>query len=321
MKVLITGATGLLGRAVLKAFQQAGWDAVGTGWSRATGDILRVDLRDAAALAAVIKEQQPNVIVHAAAERKPDVCEKDPTVEELNVVASWNIARLALENKSHLIYISTDYMFDGTAAPYKETAEPKPLNTYGHLKLRGEWAVLAAHPRPVILRVPLLYGPTDDLQESACTAFATVAKLSSKPASVDDWQIRVPTYTPDIAATLVNMSSALVAGEPRVGMMPGGQAQTELGVKGRALKGIYHYTSHDRYTRYELVRIFARAQGLDPDRDLGHVTKIDGMPPGAARPYDCHLDDSKLRATGLAAANTPFEVGVREVLAACPVKL
>jgi dTDP-4-dehydrorhamnose reductase len=246
-------------------------------------------------------------------------------VEELNVIASWDIARQAKLHHSHIIYISTDYMFDGTGAPYKETAVPNPLNEYGRLKLRGEWAVLAANSRSVILRVPLLFGPCTDLAESACTAFAAVAKNSATKASVDDWQIRVPTYTVDIAATLVNMSKALVAAEPVVGHRAGpveglqwaeAEAHRKLVAAGESLRGIYNYTSADRYTRYELVRLFARLQDLE--EGVRHVTRTEGMPPGAPRPYDCHLDDSKIRATGLAAPNTPFEVAAAAVLRGVP---
>lgn len=262
------------------------------------------DIRSADGCRSLVSDHRPDVVIHVAAERKPDVCERDPRGSEtLNVESVWNLARASAEVGSAFIQISTDYLWDGEAAPYSENSPTSPLNEYGRQKLRGEFAALAAHPNAIVLRVPVLYGPTTDLSESAVTMFASTV-LNDKPATVDDWQIRVPTWTPDIARTLVNISDAIVAaaGDAR----PAAQS---------AIRGVYHYSASERFTRWELVQAFARIMG----RSEAHVTRLEGKPPGAPRPYDCQLNCDKLQATGLAAPCTPFEEGARLALAAAGV--
>jgi len=125
----------------------------------------------ATAVAAALAAHRPAVVVHAAAERRPDVCERDPAAAEaLNVDAVWTLARACARQGAAFLHISTDYLFDGTAAPYREDAAFSPLNAYGAQKARGELAARAAHPGACVLRVPVLFGPTDDLSESAVTA-------------------------------------------------------------------------------------------------------------------------------------------------------
>lgn len=294
--VLITGASGLLGRAVAAAFADAGWDVVGTALTRAGPGLLRLDQCDAAAVDAALARLRPDVVVNSAAERRPDNCERDAAASaQLNVDSVWTLAKAAARVGAAFIQVSTDYLWDGGKAPYAEDDACAPPNEYGRQKLRGEWAARAAHPGAVVLRLPVLYGPTDDLAESAVTAFADVV-LRGAPATVDDWQIRVPTYTPDIGVTLARMGDALVSAPPR---LPA---------------GVYHYSSDDRVTRYGLVVLCGRLLG----RPVDHVTRNPGAPPGAPRPYDCHLATAKLRATGLAAPTTPLEAGLCAVLRVAP---
>jgi dTDP-4-dehydrorhamnose reductase len=308
--VLVTGASGLLGRAVLAAFRGAGdFAAAGTAFSRAEAQgLLACDLRDAAAARALVLAQRPALVVHSAAERRPDACEKDEAGSALriNVDAVFALARAAADAGAGFVYVSTDYLFAGDAAPYDERAEPAPLNAYGRLKLRGEHAALAGHPAPVLLRVPVLFGPTADLGESAVTTFAVAVRDAARRQKIDDWQIRVPTFTPDVGATIVNIARALE--RARAGAAAGAGAAGRAG----APAGIYHYSSQARFTRFSLVAHFARQLGLD----ASHIEKLEGAPPGAPRPFDCALNQAKLEALGLAAPHTPFEQASREVLVA-----
>jgi len=125
-----------------------------------------------------------------------------------------------------------------------------------------------------------------------------------KPASADDWQIRVPTYTPDIAATAVALAAAL-AGAP-----PPGARGAALAPAG--LAGVWHYSAGERFTRFALVQLFGELMALP----TAHVARLEGAPPGARRPFDCQLDTRKLLDTGLAAPCTPFREAVARVLAA-----
>ncbi|KAM3556148.1 hypothetical protein ARSEF4850_005670 [Beauveria asiatica] len=201
--VVITGATGLLGRQVSRVFRRKGWNVKGTGFSRADGvDVLKVDLGNPSEMEKLLEETKqvkistptpctqhglrieqssPEVIVHyqltqdrGAAERFPDKVEKDPEgARKLNVSATSSLAQAAAASGAFLIYISTDYVFAGMPgeAPYEADSETKPPNLYGQTKLEGEKAVLAVHGgkagSAVVLRVPVLYGSAETPAESA----------------------------------------------------------------------------------------------------------------------------------------------------------
>lgn len=292
-RILITGASGLLGRAILRVFQERfGKSSVtGLAFTRAEDlGLIKCDLRDPIAIEAVIREHHPDIVIHSAAERKPDACESDPEGSALlNVTAVFALSSAAAKSKAAFVYISTDYLFDGTAAPYDEDAKTSPLNEYGKLKLRGEHAALAGHPCPFILRVPVLFGPCSDVTESAVTTFAKAALDSRKTQKIDDWQIRVPTFTIDIAETLFLVTNALL--------------QKEM-----APSGIFNYSSNVRITRWGLVQLFGKILQCN----VTHITKLEGPPPGAPRPYDCQLSTTKLEKLGLAAPHTPFEIALKE---------
>eukprot|EP00069_Balaena_mysticetus_P020335 bmy_12813T0 len=197
-RVLITGATGLLGRAVYKEFQQNNWHAVGCGFRRARPKFEQVNLLDSNAVHHIIYDFQPHVIVHCAAERRPDVVENQPdAASQLNVAASGNLAKEAAAVGAFLIYISSDYVFDGTNPPYREEDIPSPLNLYGKTKLEGERAVLENNLGAAVLRIPVLYGEVEKLEESAVTVMFDKVQFSNKSANMDHWQQRFPTHITD----------------------------------------------------------------------------------------------------------------------------
>ncbi|CEG80527.1 hypothetical protein RMATCC62417_14849 [Rhizopus microsporus] len=172
MKVVITGASGLLGRQVVKAFKD--WEVVGTAFSRAKDNLVKLDLTDKDAVETFFNKQQPNVVVHCAAERRPDVAEKDKDgVLLLNVESSKRLAT---------IY----YVFDGTSPPYEIGDKPNPLQFYGQTKLAGENAVRQVYPNAVILRVPILYGETEYNGESAVNVLIDVVLTPQKPVKMDN---------------------------------------------------------------------------------------------------------------------------------------
>jgi len=231
------------------------------------------------------------------------VCEKDSSSSEaLNIDSVWHLGRAAAKVGAAFIYISTDYLFDGQSPPYFPDSPVNPLNAYGSQKARGEWAARASHPGVFCLRVPVLFGPTDDLRESAVTTFAEAAREASKAQTIDDWQIRVPTYTPDIAQTVERVASALLGAPPQGSM---GDA-----LHPSRLAGIWQYSSKDTTTRYKLTQLFGELLGVS----VSHISKLEGMPPGAPRPRDCMLNTEKLDATGLSAPCTPLLQALKTVL-------
>ncbi|KAF8427490.1 C-3 sterol dehydrogenase [Tirmania nivea] len=198
---VVTGATGQLGRQIVKAFEKEGWEVFGTeerqeldgwiGFSRAKPPAIRkVDLQNREEVVNVLDEVKPKILIHCAANRFPDICESDPEgVKKLNVEASKMLAEETNSRGIFLIYISTDYVFDG---------KPGPLNFYGNTKLAGEKAVLEASPGggAVVMRVPVLYGEVEQNKESAVNVLLdAVYKAGSQRVEMDHWSIKYPTNT------------------------------------------------------------------------------------------------------------------------------
>ena len=185
--IIVTGASGLLGRAIFTRFQRdPRFCVIGICHSRTGPGLMQLDLRDGDLINKMVEDLKPSLIIHAAAERRPDVVEKDVSGADLiNVEAVWFLGRASSRVGAEFIQISTDYLWDGTEAPYSEDAKPCPLNAYGRSKLRGEYAALASHAEATVLRVPVLFGPTTDLMESAVSMFAGfVADTSKKHVSI-----------------------------------------------------------------------------------------------------------------------------------------
>lgn len=274
---------------MMRAFQDC--EVLGIGYQRAdpSKNVIKLDLRDVEEVRKKIKQFHPDVIVHCAAERRPDNCEKDPVATtNLNVEVTENIAKAAKEVDSWIIYISTDYVFDGTQPPYAPNAECNPLSFYGKSKREGELAVWRQHSYAGVLRVPILYGPVEYLEESAVTVLAK-AITDKKPVKVDDWQVRYPTHVDDVARVCRQLS--------------------ERKMKHCGLTGTWHFSSEERYTKYQIVQTIGRLFGLSTD----HVQPDGNQPSGAPRPRDCHLDTSTIRLMGLLSL-TNFEVGIKNAL-------
>lgn len=137
----------------------------GLAFSRAHSEsgLVKLDLTSESDVEAFLNKTNPNAIIHCAAERRPDVVEKDPDASEaINVAVPTHLAKWCAGKEEAkqplLINISTDYVFDGSRPPYKVDDDPKPLNAYGVSKLRGERAVAEHGPKgkTVNLRVPVL---------------------------------------------------------------------------------------------------------------------------------------------------------------------
>ena len=291
--ILITGATGLLGRPVLRACAaQNDWRVTGTAFRRAAPGLERLDLSQLDAIPAALDRLAPDVIIHTAAERRPDVSERDPAgTQRLNVGTTAAIARWAAAHRAFMIYISSDYVFDGTTPPYKPGDATNPLNAYGQSKLDGERAVLEAGCDAVILRVPLLYGDVETLGESSVTVLAE-NMLNAAPDAclpMEDWATRYPTHTADVADVLRQITVHRLAHND--------------------FKGIFHWSANEPVTKYGIALAFAPILGFDPAR-----LAADAAPPaGAPRPKDAHLDSSDLERFGIG-QRTPFADALPAIL-------
>lgn len=196
--VVITGAAGLLGRAATKAF----------GDRAIPLDRSRLDITDAGAVAAAIDGAA--AVINAAAFADVDACESEPDrAYAVNAAGPENIARACAATGAFFVHISTDFVFDGTLGrPYVEDDEPHPISVYSASKLEGERAVSAANPNAAIVRTAWVYGHGG--RNFFSKVFALAEAGGPIPSTTD--QLGSPTWVPDLAAALVDLSGRPTAG-------------------------------------------------------------------------------------------------------------
>lgn len=250
--------------------------ATGTAFSRAGEKLLQLDLTDSDALHAALQQVKPELVIHCAPERWPDRCAAEPdSAWQLNVDSSERLVQLCRDAGAQLIYISTDYVFDSSAAPYCADDAPNPINFYGRSKLAGEKAVLA-NGSHWVLRLPLLFGPVTHLHESGVTGLLDTLR-HAEPTALDDWAVRFPTSTEEVAAVLEQCVAKICDGEQ--------------------FHGIYQWSGDTACTRYQLAGKVAEACGLS----AAHIS-ADLLPDYTEpRPYNCQLDKSRLTDRGITA--------------------
>jgi dTDP-4-dehydrorhamnose reductase len=288
---MITGATGLLGRALMDSFCKIdGIETIGLGFQRSSPGIARLDLRDRDEVFAFIEKHKPRIIIHAAALRRPDQIESDPkNALALNVSGTKHLVDAAKLHGAWLLYISSDYVFDGTNPPYFTDSVPNPLNEYGKTKLAGEELVLKAGFTS--LRVPLLYGPVEDWGECSITEMIPVL-LAGRGESVwfDNWAIRYPTHVEDVAHVCARLA---------VEYLENGDTA-----------GIYHFSGPEAFTKLEMATVMAQKLNITD------VTLLPAAKTSVAnRPFDAHLDTSSVKHLNLPPP-TRFVQGISKVLAA-----
>ena len=260
------------------------------GWafSRAAGG-KRINLLEREDVEEAYYRFQPDIVVHSAAERRPDKMENYPEQSwELNVGVPERIARLCSISSARLIFISTDYVFDGTSPPYSENSEINPLNFYGKSKAEAEKVIQEICPESYILRVPILYGPSSDMDESAVTVLLKQLKKPEKPETgevfFDDAAIRYPTLTTDVAKAILFLIQ-------------------------RNEHGIFHYTAEEPFTKYGMAVLMASLLKIEDNQIYP-----DAHPQtGARRPLNAHLNNTKIRRLGFS-CYTPFRDGIASVI-------
>ncbi|KAJ5621052.1 NAD dependent epimerase/dehydratase family protein [Penicillium lagena] len=306
--VLITGASGLLGRQVFNVFQRSGVLVVGQGFSRATPPtILKANLEQTDEIKRILDEVKPHIVIHCAANKSPDLCDKNPEqAHKVNVDATRCLAEECNSRGAFLVYISTDYVFPGVEgeAPYEADAEPRPPNLYGQLKRDGELAVLEATRDTglgVVLRVPVLYGAARNNSESAVNTLVDAVQKSSDPnagVKMDDWAQRYPTNTEDVARVCRDIVIKFLREKDKLKELP----------------HILQFSSEDRMTKYEICEKLAHVMGVSME---GMVRNQQGNDPnaGVQRPYDTHLSTKALVDLGIDVRTTDFEAWWRQSLA------
>jgi dTDP-4-dehydrorhamnose reductase len=265
MRVLVTGAAGQLGRDVVRVCEQAG-DAV---WA---ADRSVLDVTDRDAVLGAVTVLRPDAVVHCAAWTAVDACESDPErALVVNALAVRWVAEACARAGSHLVHVSTDYVFDGTKdAPYHEWDVPNPVSVYGRSKLAGEHEVVASGAAAAVVRTSWVSG------EHGANMVRTILRLAGEQpelAFVDD-QVGCPTFTADLAPVLRRL-----AADRRT--------------------GVHHVTNQGAVSWYGFAREVLAAAGHDPARVHPITTDELDPPRPAPRPANSVLDNAVLRASGL----------------------
>jgi dTDP-4-dehydrorhamnose reductase len=203
MRLLVTGASGMLGRDVVAAAQDAGHEVAAL--TRA-----ELDITDAEAVRAAVAAARPDAIVNCAAWTDVDGAEAaEQAATAVNGAGAGNVAEAAAGAGAHLVHVSSDYVFDGEAAErYPEAAATGPRSAYGRSKLAGEHAVVAAGVRAAIVRSSWLFGPHG---RNFVDTMRQLGAERGELAVVDD-QIGSPTYTGHLAPALVTIAERGLTG-------------------------------------------------------------------------------------------------------------
>lgn len=260
MKVLITGSNGQLGNELVPLFA-AGHEVLGV-------DIDTVDITDRDAILSAIGTFEPDTIVHGAAMTAVDVCETEVELAyRVNAIATRFIADGARQVGARVVYVSTDYVFDGTKdSPYNEWDDPNPQSVYGRSKLGGEREL---PPGSTICRTSWVCGYHGG---NMVKTLLRLAEERDTLTFVDD-QFGHPTFAGDLAAMIHRLA---------VGRIP----------------GLFHVTNQGAVSWHQFAQAVFEAGGYDPGR-ISPITTADLDPPRPApRPANSVLDNMALRLHG-----------------------
>lgn len=284
MKVFVTGVGGQLGHDVMNELAKRGYEGIGSDIQEVYSGIqdgtavtkmpyVSLDITDKDAVMKVITELHPDVIVHCAAWTAVDMAEDDDKVEKvraINAGGTQNIADAAKAVDAKMVYISTDYVFNGKGTePWDpDCKDYEPINVYGKTKLEGELAVANTLKKYFIVRIAWVFGKNG---HNFIKTMLKVGKTHDEVRVVND-QIGTPTYTLDLARLLVDM------------------IETDK-------YGYYHATNEGGYISwYDFTR--------EIYKDAGYTTKVIPVTTEeyglskAARPFNSRLDKSKLVKNG-----------------------
>ena len=206
-KVVITGSNGLLGQTLVdllskekEAYQVIGFSRGENRSGREDFKYISIDITDEKLLKNELKKCSPDVIVNTAAMTNVDACENDKEgCDKLNIDVVQYLKEFSKENNTHLIHLSTDFIFDGKNGPYKESDTPNPLSYYGLSKLKSEEILTNSNIDYTILRTILVYGKVFDMTRNNIVLWVRQMLSEKKEITIVDDQFRMPTYVEDLA--------------------------------------------------------------------------------------------------------------------------
>lgn len=287
MRILLTGASGFLGGVFCRELA-AEHEITGLWRTRPLRQpgvrALQLDLADAPALAALLRQERFDAVIHAAALSSPNQCQQEPALSRrVNVEATTLLAGLCAERNLPLAFTSTDLVFDGAGSLYDEDALPAPVSLYGEHKVLAEQAVLSRHPQGgLVCRLPLMYGRSEPGAACFLDGFLACARRGETLRLFED-EFRSPADAADVARGLVLLLA-------------------------RGARGILHLGGPERLSRFDFGQRLKAALddiGLGPClRPNLHIepARQAEVPMAAPRPRDVSLASSRARALGFAPA-------------------
>ena len=244
--ILVTGSNGLLGQKIIYALRnRTDVKCISTSrgenrMSAKDGYIYEsMDITDPSSVESVFEKYQPDVVINTAAMTNVDACESNrDEAWLLNVQSVEYIIEACKKFNTHLVHLSTDFVFDGRKGPYVETDEPNPLSFYAHTKYEGEKLIEKSGISAAILRTIIIYGVVDDNSRSNVVLWAINSLKNKKSITVINDQFRSPTLAEDLADACV--SAAM-----------------------KKATGIYHISGREVMNILDIVRIVADYFELD----------------------------------------------------------
>jgi dTDP-4-dehydrorhamnose reductase len=264
MKIFVTGGSGLMGSKLAEVALARG-NQVFSGYAHnepQCGRAVRFDLMDERGIYDLVDRLRPDVIIHSAALTDVDRCERERELAyKMNVEGTQAIAKAAEKAGAFLVYISSDYVFDGERGSYREDEKTNPVSYYGQSKLLGE-----EFCRGCIARTCVIYGSRPASGKVNFALWLIESLKSGKQVRVVTDQFITPTLNTNLA-------------------------QMVLEVADRRLSGVYHLAGATRISRYDFAREVARV--FDLDSDLIIPSRMADLKWDAKRPKDSSLDTSK----------------------------
>lgn len=255
MKVLITGANGLLGQHLIKILLEKNYEvfATGRGAPRISFEEYKgyayheMDIADGNSVSRTMSELKPAVVIHAAAMTQVDDCELNPQqCERINVQGTANVLMEAEQFASHFIYISTDFVFDGEKGNYTEEDDLKPISYYGFTKMQAEGIVQTSDIPWSIVRTCLVYGNVLQGTRSNIISWVRDNLQQERDIRVVSDQLRTPTFVEDLAKGIL------------------------LIIEKKA-EGIFHLSGKDMLSPYDMAMQTAALLQLNAK----HIEKVD----------------------------------------------
>ena len=266
LKVLVTGSAGLVGQQVVKDLSNT--HQVFSCYNELKpeyGDSVKMDLKNREMISSILTEKKPDIVIHLGAMTGVDLCEKEKTsASEINTKATEIIAKECSKLNSFLVYVSTDYVFDGNLGMYKEDDVTNPLGFYGKSKLEGEKVVQNFSSNWCIARTSTPFGLHPTKKSFPMWVIENLQKQKQIDVLID--QFTSPTYIPNLSRMLIEISE-------------------------RHITGIVHAAGASKISRYQMASMVS--DKLNLDSTLLKQISIDEMKWVAQRPKDSSFDVSR----------------------------